>query len=177
MRYKENCLQSRHATGVLGAGKPRSAPAGITAPADRQQAAKPAARRHASLKERWFDTDYLLEHVNTHFQNTFLAPRRCRSIHHLGPMCLPPSMAQNWLLAKHELSRYHEIGFDVYADLVLDTNNTYYRKMVEMTEAAVADARDKYLVGVTDIHPGADALVSMLGPEQLCLTPWNALTM
>lgn len=30
------------------------------------------------------------------------------------------------------------------------------------------DGRDKYLVGITDIHPGGDGLVSMRGPQNLC---------
>ncbi|MDD4796845.1 MAG: trimethylamine corrinoid protein 2 [Eubacteriales bacterium] len=56
-----------------------------------------------------------------------------------------------------------------YTPPALDTQGFYYQKMLEMTRAAVQDARDKYLVGVTDIHPGADALVALRGPQQLCM--------
>ncbi len=41
--------------------------------------------------------------------------------------------------------------------------------MVHMTEAIVADAKGDYFVGITDLHPGADGLVSLRGPENLCL--------
>ena len=39
---------------------------------------------------------------------------------------------------------------------------------MELTKAAVEDGKDKYLVGITDLHPGGDALVSMRGPQNLC---------
>src|SRR5699024_6552856 len=55
-----------------------------------------------------------------------------------------------------------------FQDFHLDENNEYYRKMLEITAAAVEDGKDKYLVGVTDLHPGGDALVSMRGPQNLC---------
>lgn len=49
-----------------------------------------------------------------------------------------------------------------------DEENEYYKKILELTKAAVEDGKDKYLVGITDIHPGGDGLVSMRGPQNLC---------
>ncbi len=43
------------------------------------------------------------------------------------------------------------------------------KKMLQMTDALVEDARGDYLVGITDLHPGADGLVSLRGPEGLCM--------
>ena len=33
----------------------------------------------------------------------------------------------------------------------------------------VKDAKGDYFVGMTDIHPGADALAALRGPENLCI--------
>ncbi len=52
---------------------------------------------------------------------------------------------------------------------MLCRQNEYYKKMLEITQAAVEDGKGKYLVGVTDIHPGLDGLVSMRGPQELCM--------
>ena len=171
MRYKENwdSIQTRYLEYWARENHDRPLLA-ITAPKDRTQGKRPAPVTYVSQKDRWFDTENVLKQVNHRFQNTYFGAEALPIYSpNLGPdvfaafygVGLAFSEGTSW-------SKYHEIDFDAYADLVLDTNNTYYRKMVEMTEAAVADARDKYLVGVTDIHPGADALVSMLGPEQLC---------
>jgi succinate dehydrogenase flavin-adding protein (antitoxin of CptAB toxin-antitoxin module) len=59
--------------------------------------------------------------------------------------------------------------WSTYTPFRIEGKNEYYKKILEITEAAAADGRDKYLVGVTDIHAGADCLVAMRGPETLCI--------
>ena len=73
MRYKENwpSVQARYREYWARENHDRPLLA-ITAPKDGPQAGKPAAISHATLKERWFDTDDLLEQVNSRFQNTYL---------------------------------------------------------------------------------------------------------
>ena len=56
---------------------------------------------------------------------------------------------------------------------VLNTENIYYKKMEEITKAAVEDGKDKYIVGITDLHPGADALVALRGPQELCFDVYD----
>ena len=56
-----------------------------------------------------------------------------------------------------------------WAGLALQKQGFYYQKMLEMTRAAVEDGKDRYFVGITDLHAGLDGLVSMRGPEQLCM--------
>ncbi|NLO37203.1 MAG: trimethylamine corrinoid protein 2 [Clostridiaceae bacterium] len=172
MRYKENwpSVQARYREYWARENHDRPLLA-ITAPKDGPQAGKPAAISHATLKERWFDTDDLLEQVNSRFQNTYLGAEALPVYSpNLGPDVFAAFYGVELAYGEDtSWSRYREIDFDVYADLVLDTDNAYYRKIAEMTRAAAQDGRDKYLVGVTDIHPGADALVSLRGPEQLCL--------
>ena len=51
----------------------------------------------------------------------------------------------------------------------LDKRGKWYKALSEFTDMAVADSRGDYIVGVTDLHPGVDALVSLRGPEDLCM--------
>jgi hypothetical protein len=56
-----------------------------------------------------------------------------------------------------------------YTPFRIDRENFYYKKILEMTEAAAEDGKDKYLVGITDIHAGLDGLVAFRGPDVLCI--------
>jgi len=56
-----------------------------------------------------------------------------------------------------------------YKELSFDENNYWWKKIEEMTKAAIDDSNGDYLVGVTDLHPGTDGLVSLRGPEELCM--------
>lgn len=55
-----------------------------------------------------------------------------------------------------------------YKPLTIDTQNPYYKKIVELTQAYCEHSKGRYLVGITDLHPGADGLVAIRSPEQLC---------
>ena len=43
------------------------------------------------------------------------------------------------------------------------------KKLVEMTDALLEVGRDKFLVGMTDWHPGGDALAAFRDPAQLAM--------
>jgi hypothetical protein len=54
------------------------------------------------------------------------------------------------------------------AKLQFDVNNEHFRKLEEMTIAALAEAPGKFLVGYTDLHPGLDCAAAWRDPQQLC---------
>lgn len=132
-----------------------------------------AAGNHSTLKERWMDTEYMIKSNNWEMQNTYYGGEAFPALNpNLGPdyfaACYGTELAfgedTSWsipFLSDEDVEEYH--GF------LLQNQNEYYRKMVEMTKAAVEDGKDKYLVGITDIHPGLDGLVSMRGPQELCI--------
>ena len=170
MRYKENWEEVKQRYAAYWALENHDRPLlDIKAPLARTQDMKPRVT-HASQKERWFDEAFIIDAVNRQFENTFFG---AESLPIYSPNLGPDVFAAFYgvdLAFAHDTSwsQYHQIDFDVYAGLVLDQANAYYQKMLAMTRAAAADGRGKYLVGVTDLHAGADALVSLLGPEQLC---------
>lgn len=128
-------------------------------------------KSYPSLKDRWFDIDYLLAKANYDFENTFFGAEAFPMYWpNLGPDILAAfygidlEYGEDTSWAKHI-----DFTWEDYKPFLLDKSNEYYKKIVSMTEAAVADGKDKYLVGITDLHPAADLLVSMIGPEKLCM--------
>lgn len=127
---------------------------------------------HKTIKDLWMDTDYIIKRTNWAMQNTLYLGEAFPIMNpNLGPdyfaagygVELEFGMHTSWakpFYSDHDAETYHE--------MVLDMQNKYYKKMEEITRAAVEDGKDKYLVGITDLHPGADALVSLRGPENLC---------
>lgn len=55
-----------------------------------------------------------------------------------------------------------------YCAPVLRDDNIYYQRMQEMTQAFCEHGKGRYFTGITDLHPGADGLMSFRGSEQLC---------
>ncbi|MDR3148372.1 MAG: trimethylamine corrinoid protein 2 [Treponema sp.] len=140
----------------------------LTAPKDKR-VPRPT-KEHATLRERWFDTEYVLERTNAGLQNTYFGgdsfPSCCPN---LGPDLfaalygIPMEYGEDTSWSIHTLEDWSR-----YTPFRIEEQNEYYKKIVEMTKAAAEDGRDKYLVGVTDIHAGPDCLVAMRGPEALC---------
>lgn len=55
-----------------------------------------------------------------------------------------------------------------YQKLEISPDNPYFRKIVELTEAFCEQSRGRFFVGIADLHPGADGLVALRSPQQLC---------
>jgi len=51
----------------------------------------------------------------------------------------------------------------------LDFNNAYFRKIEEMTYAALERCKGKFLVGYTDFHPGLDCAAAFRDAQELCI--------
>ncbi len=171
MLYQENWPQIKKLYQAYWARQNEDRPLlAITAPKAPKQGSL-AEPSYSSQKERWFDTQGILERVNRQMQNTYYGAEAIPVFSpNLGPdffaalygVRLEFAQTTSWAI-------YQEVDFDVYQGLELDLAGEYYQKMLELTRAAALDGRDKYLVGVTDIHAGADALVSLRGAEQACL--------
>lgn len=123
-----------------------------------------------SLRERWNDIDYVIRRERYNFENTYYAGEAYPGAYpNLGPDVFGAYFGCNlefgedtsW--AVDHFDSLEEIG-----EIRVDWNNQWLRKTVEMTQAMLEDAGGDYLVGITDIHPGMDGLVSLRGPEELC---------
>ena len=54
------------------------------------------------------------------------------------------------------------------AQLKLDWNNRYLKAIDEFTDKALECCDGKFLVGYTDLHPGADCVADWIDPQELC---------
>lgn len=124
-----------------------------------------------NIDERWTDTEYIIKSNRLAFRNTSFVGDAFPALNpNLGPDILGAimgcdlSFGENTSWAKHIV-----YDWDMLPDIKFDENNLWWKKIFELTKAAVDDSNGDYLVGVTDLHSGTDALVSLKGPENLCL--------
>ena len=143
----------------------------ICAPRDKQE--KMPEPSHGSLKERWMDTEYMIKSANNTMRNTFYCGEAFPALNpNLGPDYFAACYGAELKFGKDtswSVPFLTDEDVEEYQEIVLQKQNEYYRKMLEMTEAAVEDGKGKYLVGITDLHPGLDGLVGLRGPQQLCM--------
>ena len=144
----------------------------ISLQAPKNKQSPPPQSNHATTRERWLDIDYQIACDNWHFENTV---RYGEAMPVSNPNFGPDYFAAcygteiefgdntSWAIPTLTDDDIEARRFPTLQD------NFYRRRMNDLTRAAAKDGKGRYLVGVTDLHPGADALVSMRGPEALCL--------
>ena len=59
--------------------------------------------------------------------------------------------------------------YETHPPIVFDENNFWWKQVSEMTKAAAEDANGEFIVGISDLHPGGDAMVSMRGAENAAM--------
>ena len=133
--------------------------------------ATPAPVRPATWRETWLDTEYQLKKARHGMEHTCYLGESFPSFNpNLGPdlvgaLCgcgLEFGGRTSWAIPCLE-------DYESFPGIRFDENNLWWKKICELTQAALEDSRGDYLVGITDLHPGADGLVSLRGPENAAL--------
>ncbi len=123
-----------------------------------------------TLQERWWDEDYILSAARNSMETTYYAaeslPILCPN---LGPDVFAAFLGSE--IVYEESTSYAKPFVEDWSQVHIsfDENNAYWQKICHMTEHFLQESRGDFLVGLTDLHEGMDALVSMRGPEALCL--------
>ena len=124
-----------------------------------------------NIREHWLDFDYVIKRARESFENTYFGgeayPNFCPN---LGPDILGAILgcdlefgeATSWPV--HFLDDWRK-----YNDFNFDAGNIWWKRIKELTRLAVQDSKGDYVVSITDLHAGLDALVSMRGPESLSM--------
>lgn len=126
--------------------------------------------RAASLEEHWKDPDYIVAASRWHFEHTWYGGEAMPILNpNLGPDFVG-AVAGCDLIYSPYTSWAHPVveDWESFPPIAFDPNNIWWKKMCAITRAAIEDARGDYLVGITDLHPGSDGLVSLRGPQELC---------
>lgn len=123
------------------------------------------------LEDRWMDIEYIIKNAREGFASTFFGGEAFPNLYpNLGPDILGAILgcglifgeSTSW--AAHFIHDWSKVG-----KIEFDAQNKWWKKIKEMTEAVADDAKGDYFVGITDLHPGADGIVSIRDPENLCL--------
>lgn len=130
-----------------------------------------SGRTWTNLKERWWDTEYQLDLFEDQLNHSvFNAETFPVYWPNLGPEVYTAFYGVE--LEYKEVTSYSIANIKNWSQLEeikFDSNNAYFRKIEEMTYAALDRCTGKYMVGYTDLHPGMDCAAAFRDPEQLCL--------
>jgi len=122
------------------------------------------------LVDKWTDTEYVIRSSRENFARTYFGgeafPILCPN---LGPDIFGAILGcglefgeeTSW--AKHIIENWEDVK-----EFKFDPENKWWKKIKDMTIQITDDACGDYFVGITDLHPGADGIVSLRGPENLC---------
>jgi hypothetical protein len=128
-------------------------------------------RTWPDLKARWFDAEFQVDFFLESLANrVFLAETFPVFWPNLGPDVFAAFHGTE--LTYQEVTSYSAplvIEWEDIAKVKLDPANAYFRKIEELTRLALAQCAGRFLVGYTDLHPGADCAAAWRGPQNLCL--------
>lgn len=122
---------------------------------------------HPTYRDAWLDTEYVIKKARQAIESTVYLGEGYPALNpNLGPdlvgaLCgceLEFGEITSW--AKPCIEEYEDFG-----EIKFDQNNPYWQKICEITKAALDDSKGDYIVGITDLHPGADAVVALRGAE------------
>lgn len=140
-------------------------------PASRRREAPAAA--HATLRDRWMDTGYVVARAEADLHNmVYFADSLPVVFPNLGPEVFSAFYGCDMTYGEHTawsapiLADWSEASL---RSLRLDRNNVYFRKLVEMTDALIEAGRNRFIVGYTDLHGGGDAIAAFRDPQELLL--------
>lgn len=128
--------------------------------------------RWSSLEERWFDTEYQLESFEQSLAGkAFFAETFPVFTPNLGPSVYSAFYAGRLEFAK-VTSWYEPVLSNLDELSVLENDpfdSHYFKKIEELTRAALRRCGDRYWVGYTDLHPSLDCMAAWRGIDAICL--------
>ncbi|MBN1642685.1 MAG: hypothetical protein JXA09_15730 [Anaerolineae bacterium] len=127
---------------------------------------------HASPEERWLDAEYQAELKLAQLRNrVYMGDAMPIAWPNLGPEVFSSFYGCPIRFGDFGTSWTEPILTDwAQADeLVLDWESPYLAKLHEMTDALLEVGQGVFITGMTDWHPGGDALAALRDPEQLAI--------
>lgn len=129
----------------------------------------PARKIHASLRERWMDAEYAAGWAYATVMNTeYLGDALPIACPNLGPEVFSSFFGAE--LEFSETTSWSIPNLERWADadrLKFSEESQYWKKINELTDAFLAIGRGRFYTGVTDLHPGGDAIVAFRDPMDM----------
>lgn len=125
----------------------------------------------ANLEERWTDIEWRLNEADEQFRATFFGGEAFPCFWcNLGPDIMAAFLGAD-LVFEETTTWVKPIleDWEILPPLRINPNNRWWRLVIEMTEIAVDFGKDKFFVGLTDIHAGGDLSAALCGRENFCV--------
>jgi hypothetical protein len=127
---------------------------------------------HTTSADRWMDAQYQAERALVSLSNQeFLGDTLPITFPNLGPEVFSCFYGCPLHFGDYGTSWTDPIMTDwsQAADLHLDWNSPYLNKLHEMTDALIELGKDTFITGMTDWHPGGDAIAAFRDPQLLAM--------
>ncbi|MEX0325290.1 MAG: hypothetical protein AB3N33_04290 [Puniceicoccaceae bacterium] len=129
---------------------------------------------HSSLRERWLDVDYQVDLALARLRaGVYVAETLPVFMPDIGPDLTSTFFGEQIEFGENTSWALHRIAdvddWEQLVDARANFDNLYWQTLVRMTERALALGGDDILVGMPDFHGAFDTMVSMRGPEGVCL--------
>lgn len=127
--------------------------------------------KHATFEERWMDAGFQVESAVARVKNTvYMGDALPVAIPDLGPDYFPALYGGE--IVFEDATSYIKPFLKEWGDagnLHLSREHPYWKKMDELYDTFLEAGRGLFYVGWPDLHPGADCLVGIRGPQELAL--------
>ena len=127
---------------------------------------------HATPADRWLDAEFQTEsHVARLSNQEFLGDTLPIAYPNLGPEVFSALYGCPMHFGDYGTSWSDPILHDwARADEIrLDLQSPYLKKLLEMTDLLLQAGKNKFIVGMTDWHPGGDWLAALRDPQNLAI--------
>jgi len=122
---------------------------------------------HPTFRDAWLDTEYVIKKARQSMDATVYLGEGYPALNpNLGPDLVGAVCGCE--IEFGEITSWAEPcieDYEAFGEIKFDENNPYWKKICEITQAALDDSKGDYVVGITDLHPGGDAVVSLRGSE------------
>ena len=131
---------------------------------------------HKSLEQKWMDASFVLDVAQAEFHNTYYAGESIPVFNpNIGSDFMGAILGCNLILSEDTTWSERCINnWDDLKPLLFDCNNKWWKIIEELTQAAISIAGNDFIVGITDIHNGLDAIAAMRGVEEMCLDLYDS---
>ena len=127
-------------------------------------------KQHATQEEAWLDLEYRMEQAAHWMENTVFYAEAM-------PVVMPnmgPEIISAWAGCPYHFGETttwtDPCVFDWEKDkAVIDMGHPLFRKLEDFTRLLLERGKGSFIVGLTDLHPGADHLAALRDPAQLAI--------
>ena len=129
----------------------------------------PVAKDWPTHRDRWMDTEHLCAQFSAGVANTeYRGDALPTAWPNLGPEVFSAFFGMEMEYARE--TAYGIPNLTDWADVDrvhFSEDNFYWNKVLEMTNALLEAGKNRFYVGMTDLHPGGDCITAFRDPEAL----------